>query len=87
MGLFDNDIEELSQLKTLLLSDVYNYSTLAHVQVNLMDALYMKISLQSIITRHCLKNLRNDIGIVRHEVSLSGHLIKWALLINVASKI
>ena len=33
-------LEELSQSKTLLLSDVCSYSTLTHVQVNLMDALW-----------------------------------------------
>ena len=40
----------------------------------------MNISVQSIITQHFLKNRLNDIGIVKRSTSLSGHLIKKAVL-------
>jgi len=42
--------------------------------------LSIKISMQSIITQHFLKNFQKLIGIVARKISLSGHFIRGAVL-------
>ena len=46
----------------------------------------INISVQSMITQHFLKNLRNATGIVSRKISLSGHCIKKAVFAAATSR-